>query len=229
MPPFSAILFDLDDTLIDFKKSEEISLKKCYDRYFHHLSAWEPFQNHYTEINRALWNQAEAGKLSISEISTKRFEALSEFYCIPFLPEIPYFYEEKLVDHSDWIEGAEELLTMLQTKAIPVGFVTNGFTHLQKNKVKKLGVSRFSTVIVISEECGVAKPHPKIFQRALELIPSQPGTTLMVGDSLTSDGQGAKNISMPFCWYNPNGLPNSLDWKPTLTIRTLKEMTAWLS
>ena len=218
MPPFSAILFDLDDTLIDFKKSEEISLKKCYDRYFHHLSAWEPFQNHYTQINRALWNQAETGIIPISEIGAKRFQELATFYCIPFLSEIQHFYEEQLVHHSDWIEGAEELLTTLQKKAIPMGFVTNGFTHLQKNKDRKLGFSRFSKVIVISEECGVAKPHPKIFQRALELIPSQPTTTLMVGDSLTSDGQGAKNISMPFCWYNPTGLPNSLDWKPTLNI-----------
>lgn len=220
----NAVLFDLDDTLIDFKKSEEISLKKCYARYFYHLVSLEAFQGHYNQINRALWDLAEAGKISISSIGRKRFQELSELYRVPFLPEIGPFYEQELVSNSEWLEGAEELLHAIKSKSIPIGFVTNGFTHLQKNKERKLGLSRFSKILVISEECGVAKPHPKIFTLALELIESHPSQTLMVGDSLTSDGQGAKNVQMPFCWYNPKRLPNSLDWQPAFVIHELKDL-----
>lgn len=228
MNAFSAVLFDLDDTLIDFKKSEEISLRKCYARYFHHLVSWEAFQGHYIQINRALWNLAEAGKIPTSAIGHKRFQELSELYRIPFLPEIVEFYEEELVYNSEWIEGAEQLLIDIKTRSIPIGFVTNGFTHLQQNKEKKLKLSRFSKVLVISEECGVAKPHPQIFHRALELIESHPSQTLMVGDSLTSDGQGAKNVQMPFCWYNPKRLPNSLDWQPAFVIHALEDVIVHL-
>ena len=121
------------------------------------------------------------------------------------------------------IEGGEALLEALQASSIPIGFITNGFTHLQREKEKKLRLSRFSDIMIISEECGVAKPHPEIFHRALERIQSEPSQTLMIGDSLSSDGQGAQNVKMPFCWYNPYQLENLHDWQPILIIQSLTE------
>lgn len=220
---YEAVLFDLDDTLIDFKRSEGISLRKVYAKYFRHLVSWDAFHTHYVTINRALWNLAEEGKITTARIGNLRFEQISDLYRIPFLPEIVQFYEEQLILNSDWNDGAEHLLLALQGLSIPIAFITNGFTQLQRDKQKKLGLSRFSQIMVVSEECGVAKPHPKIFQTALELVKSHPSRTLMVGDSLTSDGQGAKNVQMPFCWYNPHKLANTLDWQPDIIIHSLKD------
>ena len=224
---YDAVLFDLDDTLIDFKRSEGISLRKCYAKYFHHLISWDAFQIHYTSINRALWNLAEEGVIRTSSISDLRFQQLADLYRIPFIQEIVQFYEEQLILNSHWIEGAEELLVELKHLSIPVAFITNGFTHLQRDKQKKLGLSRFSQIMVVSDECGVAKPHPKIFQTALDLIKSEPANTLMIGDSLTSDGQGAKNLKMPFCWYNPHRLPMTADWQPEIVIHFLKDCLSY--
>ncbi len=220
---YEAVLFDLDDTLIDFKRSEGISLRKCYAKYFHHLVSWDAFYVHYASINRALWNLAEEGKIPTSAIADLRFLQLADLYQIPFLPEIVQYYEGQLILNSHWNEGAEELLDTLKTRKVPVAFITNGFTHLQRDKQKKLGLSRYSQIMVVSEECGVAKPHPKIFQTALDLIKSHPSRTLMIGDSLTSDGQGAKNVNMPFCWYNPHKLPNPSDWQPDIVIHALRD------
>lgn len=221
--PYDAVLLDLDDTLIDFTKSQEISLRKCYAKYFHHLVSWDAFQTHYISINRALWDLAEEGKILTSAIGDLRFQQLADLYRIPFLPEIVQFYEEQLIYNSAWIEGAEELLDTLKSRAIPVAFITNGFTQMQRDKQKKLGLSRYSPIMVVSDECGVAKPHPKIFQTALDLIQSKPEKTLMIGDSLTSDGQGAKNLKMPFCWFNPQRLPSPLDWQPDLVVHALRD------
>jgi len=223
MKPYDAVLFDLDDTLIDFKRSEAISLRKVYAHYFHHLVSWDAFHVHYVNINRALWNLAEEGQIRTSTIGELRFQQLADLYQIPYLIEVVQFYEEQLILNSQWIEGAEDLLITLQTRKIPMAFITNGFTHLQRDKQKKLGLSRFSQVMVVSDECGVAKPHPKIFLAALELIKAEPTRTLMLGDSLTSDGQGAKNLKMPFCWYNPHRLPNPTDWQPDHVIHFLKD------
>jgi 2-haloacid dehalogenase len=220
---YDAVLFDLDDTLIDFKRSEGISLRKCYAKYFHHLVSWDAFLTHYVSINRALWNLAEEGQIPTAAIANLRFQQISDLYQIPFLPEIVQFHEEQLILNSHWIDGAEELLDTLKDRSIIVAFITNGFTHLQRDKQKKLNLSRFSQIMVVSEECGVAKPHPKIFQKALELIQSHPSRTLMIGDSLTSDGQGAKNVQMPFCWYNPYKLPTPSDWQPDIVIHSLKD------
>lgn len=223
MKVYKAALFDLDDTLIDFKRSEGISLRKCYAKYFYHLVPWDAFQTHYVTINRAFWNLAEEGKIPTSAINELRFQQIADLYRIPFLPEIVHYYEEQLIYNSDWNDGAEELLDALHHLSIPIAFVSNGFSPLQRDKQKKMGLSRFSHITVVSEDCGVAKPHPKIFQTALNLINANPVHTLMIGDSLTSDGLGAKNLEMPFCWYNPHKLPNFLDWEPDLTIHTLKD------
>ena len=83
--------------------------------------------------------------------------------------------------------------------------------------------------MIISEECGVAKPHPQIFHRALDLIKSEASRTLMIGDSLSSDGQGAQNVQMPFCWYNPNQLSNPHEWEPTMVVQSLRDVMAHLS
>lgn len=221
--PYNAVLFDLDDTLIDFERSQEISLRKCYAKYFHHLVSWEAFQTHYGSINRSLWNLAEEGTIRTSTISDLRFQQIADLYRIPFIPEIVQFYEDQLILNSHWIEGAEEVLETLKHHSIPVAFITNGFTHMQRNKQKKLRLSRYSQIMVVSDECGVAKPHPLIFQTALDLLKSSASSTLMVGDSLTSDGQGAKNLNMPFCWFNPRRLPNPHDWEPDLMIHALKD------
>ena len=226
---YSSVLFDLDDTLIDFKRSEGISLRKCYARYFHHLATWDAFHSQYAVINRALWAKAEKGKISTSSISNRRFEELADHYRIPFTLDVVKYYENQLIYNSHWIEGAEELLLALQKLSIPIAFITNGFTHLQRDKQKKLQLTRFSQIMVVSEECGVAKPHPKIFETALKLLNVAPEKTLMIGDSLTSDGQGAKNLKIPFCWYNPEHLPNPHDWQPDLVIHALKDALPHLS
>jgi YjjG family noncanonical pyrimidine nucleotidase len=228
-PSYDAVLFDLDDTLIDFKRSEGISLRKCYARYFHHLVTWDAFHDHYAEINRALWNHAEHGTIATATIGTQRFKELAELYRIPFSLDVVAYYEEELISNSHWIEGAEELLLSLKKLSLPIGFITNGFTHLQRDKQKKLKLTRFSHIMVVSEECGVAKPHPKIFETALTLLKSHPAKTLMIGDSLTSDGQGAKNLNIPFCWYNPDKLASPLDWQPELIIHKLKDALPLLS
>jgi len=223
MNRYKAVLLDLDDTLIDFKRSEAISLRKCYARYFHHLAAWEAFYDNYTAINRALWKQAEEGKIGTSTIGALRFQQLSELYRVPFLPKIVRFFEEQLIQNCDWIDGAEELLETIKKRSLPIAFITNGFTHLQRDKQKKLRLSRFSDIMVVSEECGVAKPHPKIFQTALDQLQAEAPKTLMIGDSLSSDGQGAKNLQMPFCWYNPHRLPNPPDFEPDVIIHSLRD------
>lgn len=228
MPRYRVILFDLDDTIIDFKKSENISLRKCYARYFYHLVSWKAFHSHYIGINQTLWKMAEEGKLGTSKIGELRFQQLANLYRIPFTMNITTFYEQALIDHSDWNEGAEHLLNTLKDLSLAIGFITNGFTHMQRGKYKKLGLSRFSEVMIVSEECGVAKPHPTIFHHALNLLNAEPYETLMIGDSLTSDGIGAKNLNIPFCWYNKECHPSPTNWNPEMTIHSLKEVIGLL-
>jgi YjjG family noncanonical pyrimidine nucleotidase len=224
MLPYSTILFDIDDTLVDFKRSEKISLKNCHLKFFQNVPDFAVFEKEYVKINRALWRQVELGTITTTFLAQERFKQVAECFKIPLNIACIQYYAEQLIEHSQLIEGALELLERLKRQGMKIGFLTNGFAYLQHNKYKNLDLARYSNVLVISEEVGFSKPHPEIFRQALLSIKSRADETLMVGDSLESDGKGAKQSGMGFCWYNANQAPNSLDWEPELIISDLDEL-----
>ncbi len=84
-------------------------------------------------------------------------------------------------------------------------------------------------MLVISEEVGWAKPDPKIFHHTLDLLHIQASETLMIGDSLSSDGEGARRVGMPFAWYNPSKAPALKHWHPNHILHDLtKESVSFL-
>ena len=224
MTQCKAILFDIDDTLIDFKKSEALSLTQCYAKFFKKAVDFEQFCKDYSKINRSLWNLAEENKISPSIIGKERFKQVLEHYGMTPNGEIPEYYEQQLIQNSSWVHDAPQLLQVLKDKNIKIGFVTNGFSYLQKSKFKKLNLGQYSDILVISEEVGFSKPHPQIFLHALELTKTEASHTLMVGDSLSSDGEGARGVGLPFCWYNPKQTQHNLDWQPHFIIPSLMSL-----
>jgi len=224
MKNFHAVLFDIDDTLIDFEKSQSLSLKDCYEKYFSKATDYDSFHFDFAAINADLWHQVESHVLCPSQIGKMRFDQITSLYEMPPNPEISPFYENELVKNSDWTDGAKELLGRLKEQGVKIGFVTNGFAHVQKQKSEKFALHEYSDILVISEEVGFSKPHPKIFEHTKALINEEFAHTLMVGDRITSDGIGAKNIGMPFCWYNPKGLQPPEGFEPEMTIDSFKAL-----
>lgn len=224
MRPCRAILFDIDDTIVDFKKSQTVSLSKCHNHFFKNWVDFEQFQTDYSRINLSLWKRVEENKISPSILGKERFKQIAEHYGMSDSLEVSEYYQEQLIQNSYWINGAPELLMALKEKNIKLGFVTNGFSYLQKSKYNKLKLSQYSDILVISEEIGFSKPHPHIFFHALNLTNTEIKHTLMVGDSLSSDGEGARGVGMPFCWYNPKQIEHKLDWEPNFIISDLMSL-----
>jgi len=223
MAKYQTIFFDLDDTLIDFKRSEVASLALCYEQFFKNNVDRKTFYSDYTRINLSLWELVEQNQIPSSGVRKERFCQLLALYKMPQEMNIATFYEDLLVEHCAWIEGAPELLQHLQAHHIQIGFISNGFSDLQRKKCEKLQAGRYSKTLIISEEIGISKPHPEIFLYALARIQGEIATSLMVGDSLFSDGAGARNVGMDFCWYNPERLEKQLDFEPHLIIHNLVE------
>lgn len=221
MANYRAVLFDIDDTLIDFKRSEKLSLEKVYAKFFSKKAEKEEFFNEYHLINQALWKQVEEGTMASKIVGSVRFQKLADLYQTPGSQKVASDYEDHLVDNSDWIYGAKPLLEALKRQGIMIGFISNGFARVQRGKYKSLELDNYSDVLVISEEIGCAKPDPKIFHFALDLLNTKSSETLMVGDSLSIDGVGARSVGMPFCWYNPLNAPAFKDWNPNYILRDL--------
>lgn len=199
---YKAILFDLDNTLIDFTQAEELSLHAIYSHYFQNFVDSVSFKKNYHSINKKLWAQVEKGELTTAHVKVERFRLLVETLQLS-LDHLAtqQHYENSLVEYSRWYPGVKEALVDLK-KQYQLGIVTNGLGYVQQGKFSALGIQQFCECYVVSELVGFAKPGKEIFEIALNQLKLQPHDVLMVGDSLSSDYLGAINAGIDFCWVN---------------------------
>lgn len=221
---YKVIIFDADETLFDFKKSEGEAFKKTmleldieYDEN-HHLRI-------YQEINSAVWKELERGLITQDKLNTERFRRLSEKLNAGF-DEVQFAknYMKHLADASFLYESSVELVESLHGN-YRLSIITNGLKDIQNKRIRKSIIANYFEDIVISEEVKVSKPNPKIFEIALNNIKhTDKSRVLMVGDSLTSDIQGGINFGIDTCWYNPNKVENKTEIKPTYEISNLMDL-----
>ena len=86
-----------------------------------------------------------------------------------------------------------------------LGLLTNGASDLQREKIAGAGIGHYFDEIVISGDIGVGKPNPRIFQTMLSRLAVTAGEAMMIGNSLTSDIEGAHGVGMKTVWINREG------------------------
>lgn len=221
---YEIIIFDADETLFDFKKSEREAFKNTmlqfnieYDEN-HHLKI-------YKDINTAIWKEFEDGLITQKELKVERFKRLSDKLNAGFDEvEFAKTYMKHLSYGSFLYDDTVDLVENLH-KDYKLSIITNGLTDVQENRIRKSTIAKYFKDIVISEEVGTSKPDPKIFELALKNIEhTDKNKVLMVGDSLSSDIQGGINFGIDTCWFNPNKIINKTDLKPTYEITNLIEL-----
>lgn len=200
------IYFDLDDTLLDHKKAEQHGLKDVHAHFdeFNDISL-ELLISNYHHINKGLWEEYGRGEIDRHILHRRRFEETFVGLGIDggLYTEAGKVYMNYYRNHWEWIEGAKEAFDKIRSK-YPVGIITNGFAETQWMKIDKFGFRDMVSQIVISEEIGVMKPHPKIFDHSTELVGFDRSDILYVGDSLSSDVRGGKAAGWKVAWYTSN-------------------------
>ncbi|MDR5588054.1 YjjG family noncanonical pyrimidine nucleotidase [Clostridium aquiflavi] len=225
---YKVILFDADETLYDFKKSEREAFKNTMLNFNikynegYHLKI-------YQEINTLLWKEFEQGFITQEKLNVERFKRLSDQLKVSFdETNFAKSYIEHLADASFLYDDSIDLIENLN-KFYKLAIVTNGLTFVQDRRIRKSIISKYFDIIVISEEILLSKPNPKIFEHTLKNIKhTDKSKVLMVGDSLTSDIQGGINFGIDTCWYNPNKIINKTSIKPTYEISNFNELKSLL-
>lgn len=221
---YEVIIFDADETLFDFKKSERDTFKNTmlefnieYDES-HHLKI-------YHDINRAIWKEFENGLITQKKLKIERFKRLSD-RLNPGFDEVEFAksYMSHLSYASFLYDDSMALVESLHNN-YSLTIVTNGLKDVQDKRIRKSIIAKYFESIVISEEVEVSKPDPKIFEHALNNIKhTDRSRVLIVGDSLTSDIQGGINFGADTCWFNPDRIVNNTGIKPTYEISNLMEL-----
>ena len=221
---YDVILFDADDTLLDFAKSEAAALQQAFEAFA--LPLTPKIRAGYLEINHGLWKALERGEIDKPQVLARRFQETFSRFGIdgPTDGSFERAYQRMLGEGAYLVDGAMDLLRALQPD-FHLAIVTNGVTATQTNRLRLSGLSEVVQDVFISEQIGVAKPQAGFFEAVFAALGNpDPSRVLIVGDSLSSDMRGGEVAGIDNCWYNPKGAPNSMGVRITYEIRDLAEL-----
>jgi len=226
MKKYQFLLFDADGTLFDYDQAEAEALQRTFEQFG--LPWSEADLGLYRQINASVWKMLEQGQITPAALSQARFERLLQRLAHPeiVVEHFSTVYLANLGNCAPLIDGAIEVLAALSPQ-FQIAILTNGLKEVQRSRLKHAAIHPYldEGSIIISEEVGFAKPSPAFFDVAFERLGSPPrDAALMIGDSLSSDIQGATQYGLDSCWFNPSGLPRPDGLAITYEIRHLKEL-----
>jgi 2-haloacid dehalogenase len=217
-------LFDLDDTLLDFKASEQLS----FDHTMRELGLRampDGLFARYQVINTALWKSFEAGAVSKDFLKVERFRRTFAENDLDLDPEAASrLYLESLSNTVVLIDGAQQLCETLAGIG-EVGIITNGVELIQHRRIASSGLRGHVSFVATSEGCGHAKPDSRFFDYAVKMARAfSHMETIIVGDRLDADILGANRFGIESCWFNPGRLANDTQALPTCEVARLHDV-----
>ncbi|MFW6287390.1 MAG: YjjG family noncanonical pyrimidine nucleotidase [bacterium] len=224
MKKYKILLFDADGTLFDFDRAGRYALEKCIV-FFERDFQQELHLKNYREINNKIWRDFEKGLITAEELKIERFRRFVERIKEDIEAEsFAHKYLDFLGEAAFLIDGTEELLDKL-SKMHRMLILTNGLAKVQRKRLALSTIKEHFEGIVISEELGIAKPDPQIFQYSLDKMGyDRKEDVLMIGDSLSSDIRGGIEFGIDTCWYNPHGESAPEDYCPTYEIHNIRDL-----
>ncbi|NTU27393.1 noncanonical pyrimidine nucleotidase, YjjG family [Bacillus tequilensis] len=223
MNQYRTLLFDVDDTILDFKAAEALALRLLFEDQ--NIPLTDEMKTQYKTINQSLWRAFEEGKITRDEVVNTRFSTLFKEYGYEADGALlEQKYRRFLEKGHQLMDGAFDLISNLQLQ-FDLYIVTNGVSKTQYKRLRDSGLFPFFKDIFVSEDTGYQKPMKEYFDYVFARIPQFSAEhTLIIGDSLTADMKGGQLAGLDTCWFNPDLKQNELEVMPTYEIRELEEL-----
>ena len=189
------VIFDLDDTLINFAATRQLAhgeLAKLLDGEGIDSGA---FLRACTQVDRPLFSLFEQGQLTRQEYRLRRFA--EPFGLIGLAPKddlvsrLNTLFMDCVNDSPLLFNDVLPVLTALRARGVATAILTNGPSDGQRRKLKATALDRFVDHVAIGEEVGASKPSAQAFHKVIERFPLAPADALMVGDSPELDYDAA--------------------------------------
>lgn len=204
-----AVLFDLDDTLFDHRRSSRAALQAVHRVHAAALDFAE-FERHHASYLEQMHVEVLAGRIGLDDARRERFRkvflALGVTLDAQTTDAVASAYRTGYMTARRALSGAAALLTELRPRARIV-IVTNNLLDEQQDKLDHCGLAGLVDALVASEDVGTAKPDPEIFRIALERAGATADGAVMVGDSWANDIAGAHGAGIAAVWFNPDRKP----------------------
>lgn len=223
MTNYKAVIFDLDDTLIDRNEAIKNLFFIILNNYYENIDAIkeEKMLRKFKFYDKE--NYGDSDKIKVLK---------------PFFNEFPpevIMSEDTMIDF--WNKNLpkcfkvnESTLNLLEniSKNMKTGIITNGVTQRQKEKILNSNLNQYFETIIISEEIGYRKPDKKIFEIAMNELKVKAKEVIFIGDNLVLDIMGSQDVGMTGVWFNPSMEVNDSDIKPDYEIRKLENILEFI-
>jgi putative hydrolase of the HAD superfamily len=229
---YKDLFIDFDDTLYDTYNNANVALKETFG--FFHLELYFPdpqtFYDAYWTTNIDLWRQYSKGEITRDYLIVERFRrplstgaglVVTEKLCL----EMSDVFLDCCSSKSGVVEGAHELMDYLREKGYRMHMCSNGFHEIQYKKLEASGLRDYFDNIILSEDAGANKPSPIYFDYAFKVSGARREDTLMIGDNIQNDIQGALNSGVDALLFNRWGIDvTESAITPTYVVKTLEEI-----
>jgi putative hydrolase of the HAD superfamily len=231
LPPF--LLFDLDDTLLDYTASGQ----KCWRELFLEFAPRfgvpvEQLASAHQQVSGWYWSDEERHRLGRLDLKGARRQVLG--LVVEKLGSDRQALGDEMADAFTLrrellfapFPGTIETLQELQRRGIRMGLLTNGESEFQRRKIRRFELEQYFECIFIESEFGAGKPDERVFLAALEHMGTLAAQTWMVGDDLMRDIQPARQLGLGTVWVdNENGnLPAGSPIVPMLTVHSVADL-----
>jgi putative hydrolase of the HAD superfamily len=200
----SHVFFDLDHTLWDFDKNSGLTFKKIFKLNSIDTNLSE-FLEVYEPINFQYWKLYREDKIEKSKLRFGRLHDAFNELNITVKPSLIYKLSDDYIAHlctfNHLFDGTIEILEYLKPK-YQLHIITNGFKEVQQGKLNNANIDHYFNTVTNSEMVGVKKPNPKIFNHALNLAKAKTNNSIMIGDNLEADINGALDIGLDAICFN---------------------------
>lgn len=208
----AAVLFDLDDTLFDHRRSAGDALRAIHHAFecFRNVP-FEEVEQHHSALLEEIHPDVVSARLGIDEARRERFRRLFLQFGVEDAQELSSAaatrYRQRYLEARRAVAGAPALLEAVHRRA-RIGIVSNNLLQEQMEKLDHCALAPYVDALIVSEQTGVSKPDPAIFEIALHALQVGPEETVMLGDSWAADIAGARAASIRAVWFNPLRLPS---------------------
>lgn len=203
-----AVFFDLDHTLWDFEKNSALAFEYILDKNSVQVDPAKFIELH-VPINAGYWKRFRDGHITREQLRYGRFkdvfDALGYDVTDALIHKLSDEYIATLPVNNHLYDGAVEILEYLKPK-YSLHIITNGFHHVQEDKIKNANLDQYFDTVTNSDLAGCKKPHRDIFEYALKVSGADRAESVMIGDCIEADVQGALNCGIDAIYFNEHGL-----------------------
>jgi putative hydrolase of the HAD superfamily len=207
------IFFDLDHTLWDYETNSVETIHELLATYAGQMGrplTFEEFYPVYHQHNHDLWTRYRHNEIDNLTLRYQRWRMTFADFGIAeesWMHDMSEGFLEICPRKTGLMPNAIAVLEQLHPR-YPLHIITNGFAHIQDQKLDYSGLRPYFDVIITPDMVGYKKPHPQIFEAALEAAGCAPAQALHIGDSYPEDIVGGSALGMQVIYYNPKQKEN---------------------